>query len=410
MPGTALATVTRVNAARRRRVWLVAAASVVIAVVLFSTARLTAARYHDDSLWANALASLGGTQKPGDFGYVFLSAANEILAGRDPYMNPDDFKGPPQAPYAYPPVLALMVTPLALLPEHVHDIFVPGALFILMLIAATIAGLWLLDVHDWRCYPIALLAPVTLEGFEYGAIGPALLLLIAVAWRYRDRVPIAAAASGGAVVLKLFLWPLLIWLVLTRRLRTAVAAAVMAVGLALASWVVIGFGGIGEYPRLLRRLSDVEAENSYSVFAILRTLGISETVARLLVVALGVLVLALAWRAARSRGLSELERDRRSLTLILAAALVLTPILWLHYLVLLYVPIALARPRLSALWFAPLALTVFEALNWYRGWPAGEGKALASVAACTAIVFVGALWPAGRIRSPEEAAAPAGIR
>ena len=396
------------NAARRRRVWLVAAAAVVIAAVLFSTARITAARYHDDSLWANALASLGGTQRPGDFGYVFLVAANEILAGRDPYMNPDEFKGPPQAPYAYPPVLALVVTPLAVLPEHVHDIFVPGVLFILLLIAATIGGLWLLDVRDWRCYPVALLAPVTLEGFEYGAIGPALLLLIAVTWRYRDRVPIAAAASGGAVVLKLFLWPLLVWLVLTRRIRTAVAAAATAIGLALASWVVIGFGGIGEYPRLLRRLADVEAENSYSVFAILRTLGAPEVAARIVVLALGAVMVALAWRAAREVALSELERDRRSLTLILAAALVLTPILWLHYLVLLYIPIALARPRLSALWFAPLALTVFEALDWYRGWPAGDGKALASVAACVTIVFVSALR-SGRGVEPVREAAPAGI-
>jgi hypothetical protein len=67
---------------------------------------------------------------------------------------------------------------------------------------------------------------------------------------------------------------------------------------------------------------------------------------------------------------------------------VLTPILWLHYLVLLVVPIALARPRLSLLWFAPLALTVFELLNWYRGWPSGDGLALASVALVTAAVFV----------------------
>jgi len=262
-------------------------------------------------------------------------------------------------------------------------------------------------VRDWRCYPIALLAPVTLESFEYGAIGPVLLLLIAAAWRYRDRPPIAAAASGGAVVLKLFLWPLVVWLVLTRRVRAAVAAAAFAVGLGLLSWIVIGFDGIGEYPRLLRKLADVEAQNSYSVFAILRTIGATELIARLLVVGLGVLLLIGAWRAAREGGLPSLERDRRSLTLILAAALVLTPILWLHYLVLLYISIALARPRLSALWCVPLAPTVFEALNWYPAWPAGDGKALATVAACVAIVFVGASGravgrsPFGRRHRPE---------
>ena len=74
----------------------------------------------------------------------------------------------------------------------------------------------------------------------------------------------------------------------------------------------------------------------------------------------------------------------------------LTPILWLHYLVLLVVPIALARPRLSALWFAPLALTVFEALDWYRGWPRGDGEALVSVALVVTLVFVVSLRSRGR--------------
>lgn len=377
--------------------WLVAVAAVLAGALLFGTARLVAKRYHDDSLWANALASLGGTARPGDFGYVFLPAANDVLAGRDPYMDPDEFEGPPQAPYAYPPVLALVVTPLTALPETAHGIFVPGVLFSLLLVAATIAGLYLLGVRDWRCYPIALLAPVTLEGFEYGAIGPVLLLLIALAWRYRDRVPIAASAIGGAVVLKLFLWPLLVWLALTRRVRTAVAAGATALALGLVSWGVILFRGIGDYPRLLEKLVDVEAENSYSVFAILRTIGLPEVVAQLLVLAAGAVLLALAWRAARAIGLDERERDRRSLTWALAAALVMTPILWLHYLVLLFVPIALARPRLSALWFAPLALTVFEALDWYRGWPTGDGESLASVAALMVIVFAASLGRGGEV-------------
>ena len=38
------------------------------------------------------------------------------------------------------------------------------------------------------------------------------------------------------------------------------------------------------------------------------------------------------------------------------ASLVATPLLWMHYLLLLFVPIALYRPRLSGLWFLPLLL------------------------------------------------------
>jgi len=76
---------------------------------------------------------------------------------------------------------------------------------------------------------------------------------------------------------------------------------------------------------------------------------------------------------------------------VTVAALVLTPILWLHYLVLLLVPIALARPRLSALWLVPLVMTIFELMNWYRGWPRGDAKALISVAVVVGVVLAAAL-------------------
>jgi hypothetical protein len=211
-----------------------------------------------------------------------------------------------------------------------------------------------------------------------------LALLVALAWRYRDRAVVTSAVIGGAIVLKLFVWPLVVWLAATRRWWAAVGASLVAVGLALASWAAIGFGGLADYPELLRRLSDLEAENSYSAFASLVAVGLPDALARVVVLAVGVALLAIAWREGRTMG----DGDRRSLTLALAAGLVLTPILWLHYLVLLVVPIALARPRLSLLWFAPLALTVFELLNWYRGWPSGDGRALASVAVVTAVVFI----------------------
>jgi hypothetical protein len=50
-----------------------------------------------------------------------------------------------------------------------------------------------------------------------------------------------------------------------------------------------------------------------------------------------------------------------------AAALVATPIAWEHYLVLLLVPIALASPRLSALWLAPIAMQLLSLPAWSEG-------------------------------------------
>ena len=188
------------------------------------------------------------------------------------------------------------------------------------------------------------------------------------------------------------------------------AAAGLALALALVSWSVLGFAGIGSYPRLLDKLVEVEGENSYSVFAILRSLGLPETASRLGVIVMGGALLVLAWRAATSSGADSTERDRRSLSLAVAAALVLTPILWLHYLVLLLVPLALARPRLSPLWAVPLVLIVFEALDWYRGWPAGDGKALTSVAVVSAIVVIGSLRRGDSARAGRRAVPAGAIR
>ena len=48
--------------------------------------------------------------------------------------------------------------------------------------------------------------------------------------------------------------------------------------------------------------------------------------------------------------------EQRSFTCAIAAAVALSPILWQHYLVLLVVPVALARPRLSTVWLLPALL------------------------------------------------------
>jgi hypothetical protein len=48
--------------------------------------------------------------------------------------------------------------------------------------------------------------------------------------------------------------------------------------------------------------------------------------------------------------------DRRGFAVAVVVSLVASPLLWLHYLLLLNVPIALYRPRLSGLWFVPLVL------------------------------------------------------
>ena len=90
---------------------------------------------------------------------------------------------------------------------------------------------------------------------------------------------------------------------------------------------------------------------------------------------MGAGLIALCWREGR-RGF-----DERSLALALAAALALSPIVWLHYFVLLLVPIALARRTFGPIWLIPALfwITPFEE-NFGADWRIAAGIAIAALA------------------------------
>ena len=63
--------------------------------------------------------------------------------------------------------------------------------------------------------------------------------------------------------------------------------------------------------------------------------------------ALGVVLLVLAYRRRGS--------DSSALGLVCAASLLLTPILWPNYLLIMLVPLALLRPRFGVVWLLPVS-------------------------------------------------------
>ena len=72
-----------------------------------------------------------------------------------------------------------------------------------------------------------------------------------VGWREWER---SGAALGVALALKLFAWPVALWLVATKRIAAALASVGAALVLLAASWTAVGFAGLREYPDLLDRL------------------------------------------------------------------------------------------------------------------------------------------------------------
>ena len=61
------------------------------------------------------------------------------------------------------------------------------------------------------------------------------------------------------------------------------------------------------------------------------------------------------------------DDDERSFTCAVAATLVLSPIVWLHYLVVLLVPLAITRPRFSAIWLLPVLLWISPRPGYAEG-------------------------------------------
>ena len=276
---------------------------------------------------------------------IFRHASHSALHGRSPYSIPDPTALAQNDKFVYPPATALLIAPLAVLPDDA------GRLLVLLLTLACVpVALRLLGVRDWRCYGLALVTAPVVNTVSLGALSSLLLLGVAAGWRYRDRRHVAAAVTAVTALSKLFVWPLFVWLFATRRLRTGLEAAALGLVLLFGGWAAIGFAGLRGYPHLLHLLSQVEAVQSYSLVGLFRLEGGPATA---LTAGLVVAVFAAVLFTARGR-----DGDRRALAVAVVGALVATPVLWLHYLVLLFVPLALAKPRLSAVWFLPLAFWV----------------------------------------------------
>ncbi len=265
--------------------------------------------------------------------HVMWKAGHDIVTGHSPY------------PFVYPAPAAFLMVPFGALPWKLAVIA-----FTLVLIGSLVLALRLLGVKDWRCYGAALACVPMTSSLTIGTLGPLLLLATAAAWRYRNRRLVVALAVVGAVVTKLFLWPLVIWLIATRRFRTAAATVALGIGVVFGSWALLGFDGLRQYPHRISRVAGLEQEKSFSPFALARSLGMSATATQIMFAVLTLAAIAAIVILARGH-----DGDRRAFVAAVGAGLVLSPIVWLHYLVILFAPIALYRRRLSAAWVLPLA-------------------------------------------------------
>ena len=280
-----------------------------------------------------------------DFSHAFLPAAHAVLHGGSPYSAIGSRTLTEGTAFLYPPLTAYLLVPFTLLPATVSEVLAT------LLVAATVpATLLVLGVRDWRCHVIAFLWFPTIIGLQTANVTLPLVLGVALAWRYRDHRIVGALATALVVAVKLVFWPLLIWLVATRRYRSAALAAALSAVFVLVPWAGIGFAGLRGYAHMLSGVSGLEGPRSYSVAALLNLILPTWSTATAAETAIGAFVLAVVFVVGR-RG-----RDRDAMAFSVVGILVLSPLVEMHYLALLLVVVGLYRRRLDAAWLAPLLI------------------------------------------------------
>jgi alpha-1,2-mannosyltransferase len=305
---------------------------------------------------------------------VMWHAGRDVAHGHSPY------------PFVYPAPAALLMAPFGALPWKVAVV-----LWWFVSVAALLLALHLLGVQDWRCYGAVFASSTTMWALEIGTITPLLTLAVAAAWRYRHHRLTVSFAIAFVVVTKLFLWPLGIWLLATKRFRTALTTGLVCVVLTIGSWAVIGFAGFLDYPHHLGGIASLVQYTSFSSLAFAKALGLSASVAQVASLVVGIAALAFVFRAAQGP-----EGDRRAFVWALGAALLLSPIVWAHYFLILFVPIAIASRRLSLLWLLPLAY-------WVLPHTAANGSIVVLVCGLAITMLVLTMSAASPITEPGDA-------
>jgi hypothetical protein len=316
----------------------------------------------------------------GDFHWELYPEAKLLLHGENPF--PASGWDPlAQSNLIWPPLAAYLVSPLTILPVGAADVVI-----VLIGLACFALSLWLVGVRDWRVYGVIGLWPEVVGEMRVSHLTPIVAVLVAAAWRYRDTRGLPGLVVGLAVAVKFFVWPVALWLAAVRRTREALVAALVA-GASLL--LVLPFMGLDDYAHRLSRLGRAFDQDSYTVYGLFVQAGASDALARGATFAVGVALLAGMFRY-------------RSFALAIAAALVLSPIVWLDYFALAALPLALARPRLSAIWFLPIATWGMEG--------AGVGIGDVSDIARLLLIYGLVFWVAFSYDLEAWRAAPAGSR
>jgi hypothetical protein len=227
-------------------------------------------------------------------------------------------------------------------------------------------------------------------------------------WKLRDRPLLFGLVAAPVIVSKLFLAPLLIWPLIAKRYRALAWASSLTL-LLLAFGFITGALSPPGYLRLLSELASHEAGAGFGLIGGLRNAGWTPLAAQAGALVLAAVVIAVAWAEHR-----RVPDERVLYCAGIVCALLLTPVLWSHYLVLL--PAALLALQARRRWFVALVVVSWvmappHGLHWTLPVP-DQLKSLGPVFAVALLPLVlllaiRGLRPTGAVASGDRRAQPA---
>jgi len=238
-----------------------------------------------------------------------------------------------------------------------------AVLFTFVCMACTPLTLWTLRVRDWRVYGLIVLWFPVCAAWQTANETMVLVLFIALIWRYREHPVLTALLTAAAISLKLFMWPLALWLLATGRWRTSAYAVIWGVILNAGALAVVGFGRIHQFLHTTSLDTRDDWRIGYSIVGAAGRLGLSRSGTDVLTA-----LVCLALAAAIVYVAAVKQRERQALLLTVALMLIASPLIWIHYFALLLILMALQRPRISWLWAAPLLLWLCPDAGHVVGW------------------------------------------
>jgi len=271
-------------------------------------------------------------------GHWLWAGWQHVAHGQNPYVD-----------FLYPAPAAVLPAPIGWLGYRPAMIVWTTLLF-----AMIVASLRLLGVRDWRCCGIALLTMPALSSIHLGTPTPVLMLSAALAWRYRDRPWLVSAGLALGIGFKIMLWPLLVWLAVTR-FWTSVRSGLATVALVVGCWAIIGFAGASTYTSNLRGTEDIDQFRGYSIVALAHRAGLGLTSSHVVLALVALVLVGLIVVAGRRKTATA---DRDAFILAIATTLLASPVIWGHYFLLVLVAFALTNRSFGIEWLLPLAFWV----------------------------------------------------